>query len=214
VTRGPLPTEQVRLMMGARTVGRAHADHWVLDVLAELLEQSLTEDIRYKRGLAYSVSAYNVFFDDAGYFVIATGSERDHKQEIAGTVEIHLERIRRGQIEPAKVAEARAALKGRWALAMEDNLERATWLAQWALLAEGSRHGTEADVRLPDYGAQIDAVTGAELARVVNTYFVPARRYVGLHQPALTVGGTARVLGIAAGLGVAAWLARKLRRRR
>jgi predicted Zn-dependent peptidase len=213
VTRGPLPTEQVRLMIGARTVGRTHADHWVLDVLAELLEQSLTEDIRYKRGLVYSLSAYNVFFDDAGYFVITTGSERDHKLEIADTVEMHLERIRRGQVEPSKVAEARVALKGRWALAMEDNLERAAWLAQWALLADRSPDGTEDDGRLPDYGARIDAVTGVELARVVDTYFVPARRYVGLHQPALTVGGAARVLGAAAGLGVAAWLARKLWRR-
>lgn len=207
VVRGPMPTEQVRLMMGARTVGRTHPDHWPLDVLAELLEQSLTENIRYQRGLVYSLQAYNMVFDDAGYFVLATSSERDHRAQIVATIDAHLERIRRGDVDADKVAEARMALRGRWALLMEDNLERATWLAQWVWL-------TPDDGQMRDYVAHIDAVTAADLARLVDTYFVPERRYVGLHEPAVTVTSAARALGIAAGVGVAAWLARRLLRRR
>jgi predicted Zn-dependent peptidase len=207
VVRGPMPTEQVRLMLGARTVGRTHPDQAPLDVLAELLEQSLTEDIRYQRGLVYSLQAYNMVFDDTGYFVIATSSERNHRAQIMTTVETHVERIRRGEVEPDKVAEARAALKGRWALLMEDNLERATWLAQWVWL-------TSDDGRVRDYIADIDAVTAADLSQLVATYFVPSRRYVGLHEPAVTVTSGARALGIAAGVGVTAWLMRRLLHRR
>jgi predicted Zn-dependent peptidase len=203
VVRGPLPTDQVHLMIGARTVGRGHPDHWSFDVLAELLEQRLTEEMRYKRGLVYGLSAYNALFDDVGYFVIATNSERHRQQEILEAVETHLDHIRRGKVDPARVAEARAALKGRWALSMEDNLERAAWLAQWVPLSAANRP-------VPDYAALVDAVTARDLSRVVTTYFVPQRRYIGLHQPAITVAGGARILGVLAGMGVAAWLARRM----
>jgi zinc protease len=69
--RGPLPTDQVRLMLGARTVGRGHPDRWALEVLAEILDQGLLQEIRYQRGLVYGLSAFNRFFDDSGYFVYA-----------------------------------------------------------------------------------------------------------------------------------------------
>jgi predicted Zn-dependent peptidase len=203
VVRGPMPTDQVRLMIGARTVGRTHPDHWALDVLAEFLEQSLTEAIRYRRGLVYGLQAYNVTFDETGYFVIATSAERDHRAEIVDIVEAHLERVQSGDIEPDKVAEARVALKGRWALSMEDNLERATWLAQWVWLTPDDGH-------VRDYAAQVDAVTTADLSRVARTYFAPERRYVGVHEPAVTVKSGARALGVAAGVSIAAWLARRL----
>ncbi len=206
VVRGPLLTDQVNLMVGARTVGRAHPDRWALEVLAEVLNQSLMEEIRYQQGLVYRLWVYNVFFDDTGYLVISITSEPGSQEVILDTVEKHLERIRRGEIDAAKVAEAQAALKGRWALAMEDNVERATWLAEWALAPLG---GASA----PDYQAAIDAVAPGDLSRVVTTYFTTQRRYVGLHQPVVTVASGARAAGIAAGLVVSAWAARKVWRR-
>jgi predicted Zn-dependent peptidase len=70
VVRGPMPTDQVRLMISARTVGRSHPDRWALEVLAEILGEGLMEEIRYRQGLVYGLGAHNVFFDDTGSFVI------------------------------------------------------------------------------------------------------------------------------------------------
>ncbi|TEU17360.1 MAG: insulinase family protein [Anaerolineales bacterium] len=50
VVRGPMLTNQVQLRVGARTVGRTHADRWALEVLAEILGEDLREEIRYRRG--------------------------------------------------------------------------------------------------------------------------------------------------------------------
>jgi hypothetical protein len=75
------------LTVGARTVGRAHPDRWALEVLAEILGEDLVQEIRYRRGLVYGLWAYNTFFDDTGYFVIATMSERDKREAILSTVE-------------------------------------------------------------------------------------------------------------------------------
>jgi predicted Zn-dependent peptidase len=206
VVRGPMATDQVQLMTGARTVGRTHPDQWALRVLAELLDEDLMEEIRYQRGLVYGLSAYNVWFDDAGYFVVSTTSDGDRIESIQETVEEHLERVRRGEVSPEAVAEAKVALQGRWALAMEDNVDRASWLAGWSgVLSE--------DQLMPDYQAAIGAVETEDLSRVVQTYFTPERSYTGLHRPVVTVASGARIAAAVVVLGVGVWALRRFRRR-
>jgi predicted Zn-dependent peptidase len=195
----------VTSMLGARTAGRAHPDRWALAVLAEVLDKELTEEIRYRRGLVYGLSAYNSFYDDTGYFAVSTQSQRNSVDDIRREVEKSLDRVRRGEIDPQAVAEAKTALKGRRALAMEDNVGRATWLAQWAFVLAG-------DQPVPDYHAAIDAVAPGDLARVVNTYFTPQRSFAGVHDPVLTVASGARLVGAFLGLGLGAWGLYRLRR--
>jgi hypothetical protein len=52
----------------------------------------------------------------------------------------------------------------------------------------------------------------ADLQRMVETYYVPVRRYAGLHHPIVTVPRGGRLLGAAAIVGVLCWLWRKLPR--
>jgi predicted Zn-dependent peptidase len=177
-----------------------------LEVLAEILGEDLREEIRYRRGLVYGLGAYNVFFDDTGYFVISTTSDRGNKEAILSIAEEHLEKVRRGEVDAERVAEAQAGLKGRWALSMEDNVQRAVWLAWWSSVLS-------ADEPVPDYPAAIDAVIPEDLSRVVETYFTAQRRYLGLHQPVATVASGARAVGAVVGLGLSAWVARRLWRR-
>lgn len=207
VVRGPLPTARVGLMTGARTVGRTHPDRWPLEILARLLDKDLTEEIRYRRGLVYGLSAYSSHYDDTGMFVISTTSGRAAKDAILQTINSHLERVRQGEVSAEAVEEAKAALVGGWALAMEDNVARAGWLAGWSSVLADQEP-------LPDYEASIEAVTPADLTRVVQTYFVPQLSYVGLHQPIVTVASGARAAGAVLALVASAWGVRRLRRRR
>lgn len=204
--RGPMATARVQLMTGARTVGWSHPDQWALSVLAEVLTKDLTEELRYQRGLVYGLGVHNVYFDDAGYFVIGTTSGRADKDEISRAIEERLEQIRQGQVSAGAVAEAKAALQGRWALSMEDNVSRAQWLADWTFSLDG-------DEPVPDYPAAIEAVVPEDLPRVLAAYFTPARRYVGLHQPVVTVAGGARAIAAVVALGVGVWGGLRLLRR-
>jgi len=206
VVRGPWLTAQVRLMTGARTVGRANPDRWALDVLAELLDKNLSEEIRYQRGLVYGLSASSVYYDDVGFFYVNTTSDRGSREAILQIIGQHLDRVREGEIDAGAVAEAKTALQGRWALSMEDNVQRAIWLAQWtSLLSDGES--------APDYQVLIGDVTPEDLSRVVATYFTPERSYTGLHQPVVTVASGARIAGGAVALGLGLWGVRRLRRR-
>ncbi len=203
--RGPFPTDQSTLLIGMRTVNHSHVDRWPLEVLAEAMEEDLLKDIRYRRGLVYGLGAFNDQFVDTGYFGIVTQAETRKRIEVQRIIEQHFERMRRGEITAEQVANAQTALKGRWALDMEDGSQRAAWLAQWAFEV--------GEQPIPNYAAAIDAVTVIDLKRLVETYYTPARRFIGLHYPIVTVPRGARLLGMITGLGMLVWLGRKLRRR-
>jgi predicted Zn-dependent peptidase len=202
--RGPFPTDQSIVDIGMRTVNAAHLDRWPLEVLAEVMEEDLMKEIRYRRGLAYGLSAFNQQFDDVGYFGIVTQVESSKRAEVQRAIKQYYERVRRGAITAEQVSNAQAALIGRWALEMEDGTRRAAWLAEWAF-ASG-------DQPIPDYAAAIQAVTVSDLQRMVETYYTPARRYAGLHHPIMTVPRGGRLMGVAAGLSIVFWLWRRLRR--
>lgn len=204
--RGPMLTDRATLEIGARTVGRGHPDRWALEVLGELLGQELTEEIRYKRGLVYGVWAYNVSFDDTGYFEIGTTSASDRRDEIRQVIAERLAALRGGQIDARRVAEARAALVGRWSLSMEDNVSRASYLAGWTSLL-GS------DEAPPDYPALINAVTADDLVRVARSYLRPEASFEAAHAPIATVASGAAWGGGLALAGALWWGWRRLRRR-
>ena len=203
--RGPLPTDQSFVAIGMRTVSESHPDRWPLEVLAEVMEEALLKDIRYRRGLVYGLSAFNNQFADVGYFGIFTQAESQKRAEVQHTIEQYFERVRRGEITAEQVTNAQSALKGSWALDMEDGTRRASWLAQWAF--------ESGEQPIPDYAAMIGAVTVSDLQRVIETYCTPERRFTGLHHPIVTVPRGARILGAIAGMGALLWLGRKLLRR-
>jgi zinc protease len=187
-------------------VGRDHPDSYALDVLSELLSRQLTEEIRYRRGLVYGLSVYNSTFSDTGYFVVSTTAASDKEAEIRSVVEQYIAAVRVGKVDAAMVEEAQAGLAGRWALSMEDNVERASYLASWTMLA--------GDGPVPDRAARIAAVTPDDLVRVANTYLTPEASYIGAHRPIVTVASGAVWGGALVGLGVLTWLGRRLLRKR
>ena len=206
IVRGPLPTDQTQLMIGMRTVGQGHPDRYDLEVLAEILAKELIEEIRYRQGLVYSLWAYNTFFNDTGYFTIATVSDGSKREAILNAVQAQLQEVSRNGVTADQLAVAQTALKGRWALSMEDNLARAAWLAQWV--------GVEtSDELIPDYPTVIDAVTTQDVQQAVQTYLTPERSYVALHQPLFTVLSGTLWAGAAIAVGLTAWIARGLWRR-
>jgi predicted Zn-dependent peptidase len=207
IVRGPLATDQCELRIGARTVGLKHPDRWPLEVLREVLYKSLIKEIRYKRGLVYSLGAYNRLYTDAGYFVVYTYSEKADRDLIQKIIEEYLEKIRRGDIDPEKVSEAKTALKGRWALSMETNYRRAAWLEDWTFVLA-------ADEPVPDYESMIDLVTPEDLSRVLKTYFTPKQSFVGMHLPVVTVKSGVRAFVIIILLVFAGLIIYKIRRKK
>ncbi len=191
--RGPNLADRSVMRRGARTVGAGHADQAALEVLAEILSNRLTDEVRTRLGLVYSIGAFTVTLSDTGYFVIRTESDAAKMDIIMQAVEAELARVHTEPVPEAELAEAKALLKGHFALSTQSNSALA-WL--YAGYAVWCRAGMPA----PDYEADIERVTAADVARVVRQYFAPENSYLGLYRPAMTLRTGA--LGIAAGVAL------------
>lgn len=198
--KGPHFADRAAVRCGARTVGAAHADVPAFEVLAEVLSNRLTDEVRMRQGLVYFIGAYNVSLSDAGYFVIRTESDAGKMDAIMAAVGRHLRRLCGELVPEAELHEAKALLRGQFALSTQSNASLAWLFADHAVWCRD-------DVQAPDYYRRIDEVTAQDILRVAQQYFVPDNSYLGIYRPAVTL--KTGVLGIAAGLvalaGVMLW---------
>jgi predicted Zn-dependent peptidase len=200
--RGPNVNEQGQILVGAPLPGLNHPDRWALGVLAEILDTRLTQDIRFKRGLVYSIEVYPAQHTDVGQFVVYTTADSVKFDEIIAEVEQRLDEAIRGDLEPKTVAEAKSAIRGRLLLGLETNADLGWWLAEMSLFLPDQQP-------VPDMFAAVEAVSSADVARVAREYLSTDKRYRAIHRPGLTpavLRGPALVgAGLAlAGLGM--WL--------
>ncbi len=191
--RGPSLADRSAMRSGARTVGAGHPDVPALELISEILSNRLTDQVRLRQGLVYSIGAYNVSLSDVGYFVVRTESDGGKMDAIMAAIEQHLARLRDEPVPEDELRQARASLKGQFALATQSN-------SALAWLFAGHAIWCRAGASIRDYRREIDAVTAAGVRRVAQRYFVPENSYRGLYRPAVTLKtGT---LGLAAGLGL------------
>lgn len=203
---GPMLNDQIRLITGTQTVGDGHSDLWSLDVLAKMMNRDLSEEIRTKRGLVYSLSAFNSSYHDVGYFAVTTRSEEKHRDTILQLVDSYIENVRQGKIDPKRLAEAKTSLIRSWSISRESNSAIASSLMYWSTILSDTEP-------VPDYVTEIEKVSAQDLVRVVQAYFVPQRRFVGIHQPAITLIFGLQVAGVIAVI-LGGWIVYRVWRRK
>ena len=74
------PIEQVNLVIGTQGYSQLDDDKYALSLLDNVLGGSMSsrlfQEIREKRGLAYSVGSYSQSFREGGYFAVYSGPAR------------------------------------------------------------------------------------------------------------------------------------------
>lgn len=203
--RGPEINDRAGLIVGGRTAGLADPDRFVQEVLAEALEHALIEDLRYRQGLVYDIAAELVAYTDAGLFTIATTCDGGALQRVRMGIQRHINHICDGKLTEAALAEAKAALRGRALLDLESNLELAWWLAGESIALPP----VDADRPVPDYFAEIERVTRADVIRAARTVLRPETRFEAVHRPLITAARGLRLLAAGLGLGVAMFALRR-----
>ncbi|HEX2235818.1 MAG TPA: pitrilysin family protein [Actinomycetota bacterium] len=118
------PTEQAHIVYGTEGLHRSHEDRHTLTIVDTILgggmSSRLFQEVREKRGLAYSVYSYRSLFAGTGTFAIYAGTTPQNaetvidilKDEIADVVE---DGITEGELERAK-----GHVKGSLVLSSED----------------------------------------------------------------------------------------------
>ena len=134
------PTEQAHLVVGVRGLPVHDEDRFALSALNHVLgggmSSRLFQEVREKRGLAYSVYSYRVGYAEAGVLAVYAGTAPGRAREVLSLVRDELDRVRDECISEDELERAKGHLKGSLALSLEDSASRMSRLGR-AVLVHG-----------------------------------------------------------------------------
>jgi predicted Zn-dependent peptidase len=117
-------TEQVHVVVGGRSLHRADPDREALDVVNHVLGGGLSsrlfEEIRERRGLAYSVYSATAAYADAGAWSVYAGTQPEHSDTVLSLVHREIERLWCDGITAEELDIAVGYLTGSYELGLED----------------------------------------------------------------------------------------------
>jgi predicted Zn-dependent peptidase len=128
------PIEQANMLLGVPGLSAADERRQILAVLNSILgggmSSRLFQEIREKRGLAYSVYSFAPGFSDAGVFGIYAGCSPSKVSQVAELMIAEFRRIAAIGVTEDEIARARGQLSGAAALALEDSDTRMSRLGR------------------------------------------------------------------------------------
>jgi predicted Zn-dependent peptidase len=165
-------TEQYHVCVGAPGIARTDPRRFVAAVLDGLLGGSassrLFQEIREKRGLAYSVYTFSSQYADAGQIGVYVGTREENVEECLALVARELAAVAAGDLVEAEVWRAKEHLKGRVMLSMESTASRMSRLGKSIVT------GSEI-LSLDRLLAEIEAVHAEQVAELASVLFAPER---------------------------------------
>jgi len=121
------PLEQLHLVLGAPGVSRGselkYAAHVMNIVLGGSMSSRLFQEIREKRGLAYSIYSSLSSYADTGILKIYAGTSREKAREVLSVTSDVVDAVREGRFRDDEVVLAKELIKG----SMQLNLESAEY---------------------------------------------------------------------------------------
>ncbi len=165
-------TEQYHVCMSAPGISRTDDRRFAASLLDAIVGGSassrLFQEIREKRGMAYSVYSYASQYADAGQVGVYVGTREDNLVECLEIAVAELEDIASGNVRAAELARAKENLKGRILLSLESTSARMTRLGKGLI--------TDTPLMKPEHIVRrLEAVTADEVAELAGELFLPAR---------------------------------------
>ncbi len=132
------PTEQAHLVLAYRSTDRFDPARYPLAVLNHVLGGGLSsrlfQEIRERRGLAYSIWSERIAYQDAGSISVGVGTAPSNAFEVLSIVDDELERLGSDGITERELTIAKGNLRAEAFLACEDSGARMSRLGGGLLL--------------------------------------------------------------------------------
>ena len=163
------PTEQAHLMLGAPGLRRGDDRRFAVAVLSTALgggmSSRLFQEVREKRGLAYSVYAYAQSFADTGVFGLYAGCLPSKADTVLDVCLTELDSVARAGLSAEELQRAKGQVKGSMVLGQEDPASRMTRIAR----AELHDEPLESIDQLLERVDAVDAAAVHDVARELLT---------------------------------------------
>jgi predicted Zn-dependent peptidase len=160
------PTEQAHLVLGGAGLSRADERRFAAGVLNQALgggmASRLFQEVREKRGLAYSVYSYHGMHNDTGNFAVYAGTAPQTAMEVLEVVLEELDKVCADGLTGEELTRAKGHMAGALVLGLEDSGSRMNRLGKSLLT------GTPV-LSLDETIAAVEAVTSEQVLGVART---------------------------------------------
>ena len=162
------PLEQAHVLLGAYGLSVIDADRFGYLLLNVLLggnmSSRLFQEIREKRGLAYSIYSYTAPYSDSGYLAIYLGVDRESVDESLALIAQEISILQKTPVTETELANARDFIKSGMFLSME-NMETIMTRIARNEMCFGKY------ISLDEVVDSIDRVTGEDILRLGSKIF-------------------------------------------
>jgi predicted Zn-dependent peptidase len=163
-------TEQYHICMGGPGIKRNDERRFALTVLDGVIggatSSRLFQEVREKRGLAYSVYSWASQYRDSGQVGIYVGTRGENVAEAMSVIGAELERLHADGVTEEELERAREHVKGRIVLSLESTASRMHRLGRSILTATPL-------LSLDELIAELDAVDRDQLQELVRAFYAP-----------------------------------------
>ena len=115
--------EQVHLCLGVAGLSQTHPQRYAAYVLNTLLgggmSSRLFQEIREKRGKAYSVYSFSSSYKDVGYFGVYAGTSLESTEEVVDLIGKELRKLAAGEMSAEELGRTQGQLVGSMMLGLE-----------------------------------------------------------------------------------------------
>jgi predicted Zn-dependent peptidase len=165
-------TEQYHVCLGGLGISRHDDRRFALRVLEGVLggtsSSRLFQEVREKRGLAYSIFSFASLHAHTGEVGLYVGTRPDNLREAIATIATELERFVAEPISEQELTRSRENVKGRVALSLESTAARMNRLGSSLL-------GELPILSVDEIVARIDAVQADDLHKLASELFAGQR---------------------------------------
>ncbi len=166
----PKPLEQAHLCLSLRGIPLGHKDRFAAHALNAVLGGSVSsrlfQEIRERRGLAYSIYSYLGCYSDGGTLTIYAATRPKEAPRVLELVCREIRRLRTRGVGKKELDRAKNQMKGTLMLSLESTHSRMNKLVKDELYQ--GRH-----LSLEETLAEIDRVSGATVQRLTAELFDP-----------------------------------------
>jgi predicted Zn-dependent peptidase len=174
------PTEQAHIVVGGAGYYSRHPLRFAWGVLDNLLgggmSSRLFQEIRERRGLAYSVFSYRHMFSETGLYGVYAGVTPGNAIQVLNLITDELDRMLEEGVTNQELERAKGHMRGGVVLALEDPASRMNRLGKSVLV------GSEL-LTLEEILAHVDAVTLEDVVTVIRDLLKPDGRFLALIGP-------------------------------
>lgn len=127
-------TEQAHICWGVRGIPARSEERFVLSILDSILgggmASRLFQEIREKRGMAYSVFSYHSLYLDTGQYTVYAGTRPGNAEEVVKLIRAEADNLREHGVTDEELSRAKESMKGQLVLSLESTRNRMTRLGK------------------------------------------------------------------------------------